>query len=82
MASGGDVFKLQRILGHKSVTTTMRYSHLAPKAFEEDLDRFGASANEHETDEVEVLRGENRRLQAQLEALRVRLDEVGGRPSG
>lgn len=38
---GGDLFKLQKILGHKTVQMTMRYAHLAPNAFVEDLDRFG-----------------------------------------
>ncbi len=33
--SGGNMFKLQRILGHKSAVTT-RYSHLAPDAFAEN----------------------------------------------
>lgn len=37
---GGDLFKLQKILGHKSVEMTMRYAHLAPAAFAADRDRF------------------------------------------
>jgi integrase len=40
--AGGDVFKLQKILGHKTVQMTMRYAHLAPNAFVEDHARFGA----------------------------------------
>jgi integrase len=40
---GGDLFKLQRILGHQSVQMTMRYAHLAPDAFREDYGRFGAT---------------------------------------
>lgn len=39
---GGDVFKLQRILGHQSVQMTMRYAHLAPDAFVGDYDRLGS----------------------------------------
>lgn len=37
---GGDLFKLQKILGHKTVQMTMRYAHLAPHAFSEDFKRF------------------------------------------
>ncbi|MEI9936271.1 MAG: site-specific integrase [Pseudomonadota bacterium] len=39
----GELFKLQKILGHKSVQMTMRYAHLAPEAFSEDWDRFGGA---------------------------------------
>ncbi len=38
---GGDLFKLQKILGHQSVVMTQRYAHLAPEAFQADYDRFG-----------------------------------------
>jgi integrase len=40
---GGDLFKLQKILGHKTVQMTMRYAHLQPTAFKDDLGRFGAA---------------------------------------
>lgn len=40
----GDLFRLQKILGHKSVTMTMRYAHLAPDAFASDYGRLGATA--------------------------------------
>jgi integrase len=40
--NGGDVFKLQRVLGHKSMVMTMRYAHLAPDAFAADYGRLGA----------------------------------------
>jgi integrase len=39
--AGGDLFKLQKILGHKTVQMTMRYAHLQPTAFLEDLGRLG-----------------------------------------
>jgi integrase len=39
--SGGDMWKLQRILGHQSIDMTMRYSHLCPSAFADDMDRLG-----------------------------------------
>jgi integrase len=41
---GGDIFKLQKILGHSTVQMTMRYAHLAPHAFVEDYGRFNGHA--------------------------------------
>lgn len=35
MMNGGDILSLQRILGHSTVTLTMRYSHLAPEHLQE-----------------------------------------------
>lgn len=34
--NGGDIYRLQRILGHSTVAMTMRYAHLAPDAFTAD----------------------------------------------
>jgi integrase len=39
---GGDLFKLQKILGHKTVQMTMRYAHLQPAAFASDYARLGS----------------------------------------
>lgn len=39
--NGGDIFRLQKILGHKSIEMTQRYAHLAPAAFADDYGRFG-----------------------------------------
>jgi integrase len=40
---GGDLFKLQKILGHKSIAMTQRYAHLRPSVYREDYGRLGAS---------------------------------------
>lgn len=42
MMKGGDLFRLQRILGHKDTAMTCRYSHLAPHAFAGDYSRMDA----------------------------------------
>jgi integrase len=40
MMAGGDLFKLQKILGHKTTELTLRYAHLSPAAFAADFGRF------------------------------------------
>ena len=37
----GDIFRLQNILGHSSITMTQRYAHLAPDVFAADYARLG-----------------------------------------
>ncbi|MCK9462899.1 MAG: site-specific integrase [Proteobacteria bacterium] len=44
MMRGGDLFKLQALLGHQSITMTQRYAHLAPDAFAGEHGRFGGAA--------------------------------------
>jgi len=39
MMNGGNILTLQRILGHASITMTMRYSHLAPEHLEDAVKR-------------------------------------------
>ena len=41
MMSGGDLFRLQKVLGHKSAEMTQRYAHLSPHAFEQDYGLLG-----------------------------------------
>ena len=50
---GGDIFRLQKILGHKSIDLTMRYAHLAPEAFAEDFGRLGSCAPASEAEILE-----------------------------
>jgi integrase len=38
--NGGDIFKLQKILGHANISMTMKYAHLTPNAFAQDLNRI------------------------------------------
>ena len=42
VSKGGDLFKLQKILGHKSPVMTQRYAHLSPDAFKGDIERLGS----------------------------------------
>ena len=56
VAKGGDLFKLQKILGHQSVQMTMRYAHLAPEAFAADYGRLGSVALVGDADVVELKR--------------------------
>jgi integrase len=41
MMNGGDLFRLQKILGHKDSKMTLRYAHLAPDAYASDYGRLG-----------------------------------------
>ena len=43
--NGGDVFSLQRILGHRDVSTTMLYVHLSTRDLEEQHARYSPVAN-------------------------------------
>jgi len=54
MMGGGDIYRLQRILGHKSIIMTERYSHLSPTAFSSDYAILGEDPLVT-TEEAEVL---------------------------
>jgi len=43
MINGGRIEKLQKILGHTTLTMTLRYSHLTPDVFTEDRNIFKTS---------------------------------------
>ena len=58
---GGDLFRLQKILGHKDSAVTQRYAHLMPSAFQNDWARFG-KAEEPTTGEVVNLVQEEKRI--------------------
>lgn len=60
MMKGGDLFRLQKILGHKSIAMTQRYAHLAPAMFKDDHARFGAAVPRSDA-EVLPLTGARRR---------------------
>lgn len=40
LINGGDIFRLQKLLGHKDIETTMIYAHLCKDAFTVDFDRM------------------------------------------
>jgi integrase len=46
MIKGGDLYKLQAILGHSDPKITMRYAHLAPHAFDADRGRMSGLVGE------------------------------------
>ena len=56
VAKGGDLFKLQKILGHQSVQMTMRYAHLAPDAFKDDYARLGTGVGVGDADVIDFAR--------------------------
>jgi len=47
LAQGGDIAMLQRILGHRNVKDTMRYTHIADKAVFEAYRRYGPRVTNH-----------------------------------
>lgn len=47
LMDGGDIFRLQHYLGHKSQAMTQRYAHLAPEAFAADFGRMSGVVLTH-----------------------------------
>ena len=56
MMNGGDVYRLQRVLGHRSITMTERYSHLSPTAFASDYSILGYDSLERGQRSCDVVR--------------------------
>lgn len=54
MQTGGDLFKLQKILGHKTPAMTQRYAHLTPDVFAGDLSRFSALVSPKPADVIPI----------------------------
>lgn len=42
MMKGGDIYRLQSILGHQSIEMTQRYAHLSPHIYKEDYGRLNS----------------------------------------
>ncbi|MCC6160568.1 MAG: site-specific integrase [Deltaproteobacteria bacterium] len=58
--NGGDLFRLQKILGHADQAMVQRYAHLAPDAFDKDRGIFG-EAKPTTRDKVTAIRDNRRR---------------------
>lgn len=61
--SGGDIFRLSRMLGHANVTITQRtYAHLAPEAWQQDYGRLSFHCPAEPAKVYEFRRGENGKM--------------------
>lgn len=54
MMGGGDILTLQRILGHSSITMTMRYAHLSPEHLESAMRLSPLVQSEHQLDAADI----------------------------
>ena len=70
MLAGEDLFKLSKVLGHSSITTTERYAHLAPEAFDGIRAMGGARDGGATSEDSSGLVEENRRLREEVAQLR------------
>ncbi len=66
MMGGGDIFKLQKILGHHSTELTNRYAHLSPAAYMSDLGRLGSLGIGAGAEVLPITRGRNEQPKAKV----------------
>jgi integrase len=81
MIAGGEIFKLQKILGHKSMELTLRYAHLSPAAFMGDLGRFDGLAIGGGADVLPITRGRNEQPKAKVADVRRQKRQIPRRAS-
>lgn len=61
--SGGDIFRLSKMLGHASVTITQKtYAHLAPEAWQQDYGRLAFRCPDETAKVYEMLRNERGKM--------------------
>ncbi|MCZ6696139.1 MAG: site-specific integrase, partial [Acidobacteria bacterium] len=49
MMNGGDLYRLQRYMGHSTITLTQRYAHLSPDYMREGVEHFGPPKTDRES---------------------------------
>lgn len=78
MMNGGNILSLQKILGHSSLTMTMRYAHLAPEHLEEArrLNPMAELKKIEERESIELAEIAKARLNDGQTAVKINLKEL------